>query len=114
MTSEIPADIDQILQGLAGWAEGYSTGLKWNEEAKLKADLMANRRYWLGVEVAAIRARLRELGMSAEDAATVCELVGRAQQGRRLVPEKSYRSFTFDHSNAPERPVRRPITTVDW
>ncbi|MCT2262470.1 hypothetical protein M3F59_12740 [Brachybacterium muris] len=114
MASEIPADIDHILKGLAAWAEGYSTGLKWNEVAKLKADLMANRRYWLGVPVAAIRVRLRELGMSDADASTVCDLVSRAQAGRRLVPHWSYRSFTFDHSDAPERPIPRPSTSVDW
>lgn len=114
MTDEIPADIAQILKHLAEMAAGYSTGLKWNEEAKLKADLMTNRRYWRGVPVAAIHARLLEHGMSDEDATTVCGLVKRAQEGRRLVPQSSYRDFAFKHDDAPARGSLRPDTTVDW
>lgn len=114
MTDEIPADIAKILKYLAGAAAGYSTGLKWNEEAMLKADLMANRRYWLGVPVSAIRSRLLEHGMSEEDVSTVCDLVKRAQDGRRLVPQRSYRDFTFRHDDAPARGSLRPDTTVDW
>lgn len=112
MTGSLPSDIDKILEYLAGMAARYSTGLKWNEVAKLKADLMANRRYWQHVPVPAIRARLLELGMSEDDADTVCELVGKAQAGRRLVPEASYRNATFRHDDAP--PSLRPATTTDW
>lgn len=35
-----PEDVDGILKYVAAMAAGYSSGLKWNEEDKLKADMM--------------------------------------------------------------------------
>jgi hypothetical protein len=83
-------------QYLAQMARGYDNRLKWNEVAKLKADLMNVRVRWLGVSVAEIAERCRTLGMREEDVAEVASLVKKAQEGRRLVPQKTYRDFRFN------------------
>jgi hypothetical protein len=44
-------------------ARRYDNHLKWNEVAKLKADLMNVRARWLGVSVEEIGDRCRKLGM---------------------------------------------------
>jgi hypothetical protein len=98
MTNDtLPPDIETILEYLATMAAGYDNQLKWNEEAKLKADLMHNRHYWLGLEVKSVRDRCRQLGMRPEDVRLISELVSKAQVGRRLVPQHSYRDFRFRH-----------------
>lgn len=38
----------------------------------------------------------RALGMREEDVATVGDLVRKAQEGRRLVPQKTYRDYRFN------------------
>lgn len=45
-TAPLPEDVDQILEHIAAWAAGYDSGLKWNEEDKLKADMMNCPRRW--------------------------------------------------------------------
>jgi len=97
MADELPADIVKILEFLASMARGYNNHLKWNEEARLKADLMHNRRFWLGFPVNAVAAKCTELGMRQEDVDLIADLVRRAQAGRRLVPQRSYRDSTFLH-----------------
>jgi hypothetical protein len=37
----------------------------------------------------------RTLGMRQEDIAQIASLIERAQQGHRLVPQRTYRSFRF-------------------
>jgi hypothetical protein len=49
VSNDLPNGISQILQYLAQMARGYDNRLKWNEVAKLKADLMNVRDRWLGV-----------------------------------------------------------------
>jgi hypothetical protein len=51
---------------------------------------------WRGVSVSEIADSCRMLGMREEDAATVADLVRKAQEGRRLVPQKTYRDFRFN------------------
>lgn len=97
MTDTLPSDIVKILNFLASAAQGYDNHLKWNEEARLKADLMRNRRYWTGFPPSAVRAKCLELGMRDEDAALITDLVTRAQAGRRLIPQRSYKDSTFHH-----------------
>lgn len=94
-TFSLSEDVEHILEYLADMAAAYSTGLKWNEEAKLKADLMNAPARWHGVSVQAVSDRLLELGMSTEDTRTVTDLIKKAQSGRRLVPQTSYRDFKF-------------------
>ena len=110
MTEQLPEDIVDILEHLAAMAAGYGNHLKWNEEAMLKADLMANRHYWTGFPSSAVKAKCLALGMRPEDASLVAGLVAKAQEGRRLVPQRSYRDSTFRH----ERPQSARRTSRDW
>ncbi len=96
MSDDLPHGICEILQYLAQMARGYDNHLKWNEVAKLKADLMNARARWLGVPVSEIADYCRTLGMRDEDVAEVATLVKKAQEGRRLVPQKTYRGFRFN------------------
>jgi hypothetical protein len=95
VSANLPQDIAQILDYLAQYAKGYDNHLKWNEVAKLKADLMNARSRWRGVSVSAIAEECRRLGMRAEDVDEITTLVTKAQAGRRLVPNASYRDFRF-------------------
>ena len=98
MSNGLPQHVNKILEYLAMTAQGYGNHLKWNEEAKLKADLMNVKSRWRGVSVSAVRDRCRALGMREEDITLIVDLVTRAQAGRRLVPQRSYRDFQFEPS----------------
>src|SRR6266446_7733765 len=54
VSNDLPHGIPEILQYLAQMARGYDNYLRWNEVAKLKADLMNVRARWLGVSVSEI------------------------------------------------------------
>lgn len=60
---DLPDDVASILTNTARWAAGYSEGLKWNEEDKLKADMMNRPARWAKVSVDQVRAKCRDLGM---------------------------------------------------
>jgi hypothetical protein len=96
VSNGLPPGISEILQYLAQMARGYDNHLKWNEVAKLKADLMNVPARWRGVSVSEIADGCRTLGMLEEDAATVADVVRKAQEGRRLVPQKRYRDYRFN------------------
>jgi hypothetical protein len=51
VSDDLPSGISEILQYLAQMARGYGNRLKWNEVAKLKADLMNAPTRWQGVSV---------------------------------------------------------------
>jgi len=91
----LPNGIDSILEYVAQMAVGYSSGLKWNEEDKLKADMMNRPERWLPVTVAQVRAKCRQLGMSPKDADTIADFVQRRKDGRRFNVRSSYRTFHF-------------------
>jgi hypothetical protein len=88
--------IDGILEYVARIATGYSSGLKWNEEDKLKADMMNRPERWLAVTVEEVRAKCRQLGMSPHDVDTIADFVQRRKDGRRFSVRSSYRAFCFD------------------
>ncbi len=98
MSNGLPPGISGILEYLAQMASGYDNHLKWNEVAKLKADLMNVPARWRGVSVSEIADSCRALGMRDEDAATVADLVTKAQEGHRLVPQKTYRGYRFQQA----------------
>lgn len=112
--AELPNGIDSILAYLAEMASGYGNHLKWNEVAKLKADLMNVRHRWLGVSVESVSERCRELGMRHEDVQEIQELVTKAQAGRRLIPQKSYRDFKFKPDVKPPVVARTLKTSRVW
>jgi hypothetical protein len=96
VSDELPDGVREILQYLAQMAQGYGNHLKWNEVAKLKADLMNVRDRWLRVSVSEISDYCRTLGMRDEDVTDIATLVKKAQDGRRLVPQRTYRDFRFN------------------
>jgi hypothetical protein len=98
VSNGLPPGISGILEYLAQMASGYDNHLKWNEVAKLKADLMNVPARWRGVSVSEIADSCRALGMRDEDVTTVAELVRKAQEGHRLVPQKTYRDYRSVHA----------------
>ncbi|WP_068056354.1 hypothetical protein [Nocardia xishanensis] len=94
---DLPADVSAILEHVGRYAEGYGGHMKWNEEAKLKADMMNMRHRWGShrVSVAALRHKCREVGLSDEDTNLIVDLLTKTQAGRRLIPQKTYRDFRF-------------------
>jgi hypothetical protein len=92
----LPNGIDDILDHVAHMAAGYSSGLKWNEEDKLRADMMNRPERWLPVTVEQVRAKCRQLGMSPKDVDTIADFVQRRKDGRRFNVRSSYRTFHFN------------------
>ncbi|MFJ3391597.1 hypothetical protein [Leifsonia aquatica] len=92
----LPNGVDGILEHIARMAAGYSSGLKWNEEDKLKADMMNRPARWVPIIVDQVRARCRELGMRPNDVDTVAGLLQRRKDGRRFSVRSSYRTFHFN------------------
>ena len=95
MSDDLPNGIPKILQHLALSAAAYDNPLKWNEVAMLKADLMNVRHRWIGVSAREIGARCRSLGMREEDVQQIVSLVTKSQAGKRLIPQATYRKFSF-------------------
>ena len=95
-SNPLPESVTGILECIATWAAGYSSGLKWNEEDKLKADMMNCPERWESVSVEQVRAKCRELGMRPKDVDTVCGLLERRKQGHRFSVRNGYRDFRFN------------------
>lgn len=91
----LPNGLDGILEHVAGMAASYSTGLKWNEEDELKADMMNRPRRWADVTVDQVRAKCRALGMRPKDVDTISELLQRRKDGHRFNVRGTYRGFHF-------------------
>lgn len=92
----LPEDVGRILDSIADWAAGYSSGLKWNEEDKLKADMMNCPQRWEHVTVEQVRAKCRALKMRPKDVDTIAGFLRRRKEGRRFNVQSSYRTFRFD------------------
>ena len=89
-TPDLPDDVAEII---GAWAAGYDTGLEWNEEAKLKADMMNVPRRWASASPAALRTKCLDVGLTVEESDRIVDRLKRRQSGRRLVPQQSYRDF---------------------
>lgn len=92
----LPNRIDGILEHIASMAAGYDSGLKWNEEDMLKADMMNRPDRWVPVTVEQVRAKCRALGMRADDVDTIAGFLQRRKEGRRFNIRSSYRTFQFN------------------
>ncbi|MFT4284009.1 MAG: hypothetical protein QM598_04170 [Protaetiibacter sp.] len=92
----LPNGVDAILENVAAWAAGYDSGLKWDEEDKLKADMMNRPARWAPITVEQVRAKCRALGMRPADVDTIAGFLQRRKDGRRFNVRSSYRTFTFD------------------
>lgn len=94
--ASLPDDVASILEHVAQMAAGYSSGLKWNEEEKLKADMMNRPERWKPVTVEQVRIKCRALKMRPHDVDTIAEYVQRRKDGRRFNVRGTYRSFEFN------------------
>lgn len=92
----LPNGVDGILEYVAGMAAGYSSGLKWNEEDMLKADMMNRPERWVPITVEQVRTKCRQLGMRPNDVDTVAGFLQRRKDGRRFNVRSSYRDFQFN------------------
>lgn len=92
----LPNGVEEILEYIANWAAGYSSGLKWNEEDKLKADMMNRPERWAPITVEQVRAKCRALGMRPDDIDTIAGFLQRRKEGRRFNVRSSYRTFHFN------------------
>lgn len=91
----LPNGVEEILEHIADWAAGYDSGLKWNEEDKLKADMMNCPERWAPITVEQVRAKCRELKMRPNDIETITGFLERRKQGRRFNVRSTYRDFRF-------------------
>lgn len=91
----LPNGVDAILEYVAGMAADYSSGLKWDEEDKLRADMMNRPDRWVPVTVEQVRAKCHQLGMRGEDVDTISGYLQRRKEGRRFNVRSSYRDFKF-------------------
>ncbi|MDI1463359.1 hypothetical protein QEZ54_20460 [Catellatospora sp. KI3] len=107
MAEGLPNDVDEIIDLIARWAAGYSTGLKWNEVAKLKADMMNVPSRWRNVTTASLRTKCLSAGLSVDDTEIIVELLRKRQAGRRLRPTAGYRDFRFQ-----QLPVEGPTVCI--
>lgn len=91
----LPNGVDEILEHVAAAAAGYSSGLKWNEEDMLRADMMNRHERWHPITVDQVRAKCRALGMRADDVDKIAGYLQRRKEGRRFNVRSSYRTFEF-------------------
>ncbi|WP_051668086.1 MULTISPECIES: hypothetical protein [unclassified Microbacterium] len=94
----LPNGVGEIIDYLAMMARGYANRLKWNEQEKLKADLMNVPERWVVITPEKLRARAVWAGMRSEDADLIADYLRRRKQGRRLMPKAGYRDYRFGHS----------------
>jgi Na+/pantothenate symporter len=97
-TSDVPGDIDKILDFIGGKARAYNY-LKWNEQAMLKADMMNVPARWISARISPDRLQRKAVavGLTAEEAAEVADWLRKRQAGRKLVPRSQYRTWKFNY-----------------
>lgn len=94
---KLPNGISDILSYLAGMADGYSQGMKWNEVDQLKSDLMECPKRWEAVTPKEVRQECLHLNMKLADVDQITELVTRRKQGRTFnLSKSSYKGFKFN------------------
>lgn len=111
---KLPNGVEEIVKSLAKWARGYNNHLKWNEVAKFKADLMNATDRWLVIDPSDFRAACLEEGMRVEDADELTGYLVRRKQGKRLVPQRSYRDSRFLAPVTVLPETRKTATSRDW
>ncbi|MCI1747340.1 MAG: hypothetical protein LKI24_04055 [Acidipropionibacterium sp.] len=101
--SKLESSVAKIMDYIGEMAEGYGGHVKWNEIAKLKADMMNVKRRWMNVDTAAFTMKCHEVGLTNEDTTEIVSLVKKVQQGRKLVPQRGYKTYRFTWE--PESPA---------
>jgi len=110
----LPPSVASIAEFLAMMAKGYNNHLKWNEQAMFKADLMNARHRWTGVDVKSFSAKLTAEGMRQEDIDELVDWLKKSQAGRRLIPQRSYRSHVFNPPPESPAPPRYSYSNPRW
>ena len=77
VSGPLPNGVEEIMEQIAAWGGGHSTGLKRNEEDKLKADMMNRPERWAPITVEQVGAKCRALGMRPDDVDTVAGFLQR-------------------------------------
>ena len=95
-TKGLPERTEKVAEFLAQAASADSDHLQSSDVDRLKADLNSARDEWLGVDRTAFGARLRELGMGADDVLKVDGLLAKAQAGRFVRPRTVGKDSRFD------------------
>lgn len=90
MDDLIPEEQDKILKILARKAAGYGNNLQWIERERFKADLMNYRSAWIKIDPKDVLRRCADLGMSAEDADEISDMVKQLRDGHRFRPKRGY------------------------
>ncbi|WP_409480668.1 hypothetical protein [Micrococcus luteus] len=85
-----------ILEHVTNMAAGYDSGLKWDEEDKLRADMMNRPDRWRDLTVEQVRAKCRALGMRPDDIDTIAGYLQKRKDGKRFNVRTSYRTFQFN------------------
>jgi hypothetical protein len=96
-TSSLPGDVDDIIKLTGMWVKMSGGFFAWQEQSKIKADMMNERSRWNRSRVTAdaLRDRCLAVGLTAEDTAKIVDWLEKTQAGKRLVPERAYRDFRF-------------------
>jgi hypothetical protein len=105
----LPERAEAFLRHLRSLTAASGGRATWSVVAMMKADLMNARDEWSPVSVAALHDELARRGWTDDDRRSVCDLVRRAQEGRRLVPAPLYRDYRFDVASAEDRIGNAPI-----
>lgn len=95
-TKGLPERAEKVAALLAQAADADSDRLPSSDLDKLKADLNNDRDGWMVVDRTAFGARLRELGMGADDVLKVDGLLAKAQAGRFVRPRAVGKDSRFD------------------
>lgn len=113
LEDRLPPSVAHFIHFLAEYAKGYDNHLKWNEQARFKADLMNSKARWDRVDVEAFRAKCKAEGMRSEDYEELVDWLKKAQAGRRLVPTRTYRDYKWHEPPEPPEPSERISYTND-
>ncbi len=95
-TNGLPERAEKVAEFLAQAASADSDHLRSVDVDKLKADLNNDRDGWMAVDRTTFGSRLRELGVSADDALKVDGLLAKAQAGRFVRPRTVGKDSRFD------------------
>lgn len=116
MNSELAPDIVGILKMIGIRASLNGGSIPWQEQNRLKADMMNMWQYWVGVDELALKAKCVEVGISHESTQVLLDFFRKRKAGRRLVPASRYRNKHFRHDyKADSTKADKPFTpSFDW
>lgn len=83
-SAPLPNGVEGILEHVASMAAGYDSGLKWNEEDKLRADLMNRPERRRDDTVEQVRATCPALGMCPDEVDTIAGYLQNRKDGKRF------------------------------